>query len=76
MQLMTGSIKDSTWSTEGNMSYRLKEVSNQIAYLKSQLNRLWDENGHTNDEILRISEKIDSLLNEHDRLLQRDVTAS
>lgn len=58
------------------MSYRLKEVSNQIAYLKSQLNRLWDENGHTNDEILRISEKIDSLLNEHDRLLQRDVTAS
>lgn len=58
------------------MSYRLKEVSKQIDYLKSQLNRLWDENGHTNDEILRISEKIDRLLNEHDRLLQRDVTAS
>lgn len=58
------------------MSYRLKEVSNQIDYLKIQLNKLWDEKGHTNDEILRISEEIDRLLNEHDRLLQRDVKVS
>jgi len=58
------------------MSYRLKEVSNQIDYLKTQLNKLWDEKGSTNEEILRISEEIDSLLNEHDRLLQRDVKVS
>lgn len=58
------------------MSYRLKEVSNQIDHLKIQLNKLWDEKGSTNEEILRISEEIDRLLNEHDRLLQRDVKVS
>ena len=51
------------------MGYRLNEVSNRIDYLKAQLNKLWDEKGSTNQEILKISEEIDRLINEHDRLL-------
>ncbi len=58
------------------MSYRLKEVSNRIDLLKAKLNKLWDEEGSTNEEILRISEEIDGLLNEHDRLLLRDEKVS
>lgn len=58
------------------MSYGLKEVANQIDYLKAQLDKLWDEKGTTNEEILRISEEIDHLLNEHDRLLLRDEKVS
>jgi chromosome segregation ATPase len=54
------------------MSNRLKEISRQIDILKTQLNELWDEKGVSNPEILRISEEIDSLLNEYDRLLQND----
>jgi len=58
------------------MSNRLKEVSNQIDLLKAQLNKLWNENGSTNDDILRISEEIDHLLNEHDRILLHDEKVS
>ncbi|NLW47838.1 MAG: aspartyl-phosphate phosphatase Spo0E family protein [Firmicutes bacterium] len=54
------------------MSNRLNEVSRQIDILKIQLNKLWDLTGETTPEILRISEKIDSLLNEYDHLLQND----
>jgi hypothetical protein len=58
------------------MSYRLKELSKQIDQLKIKLNKLWDEKGNTNEEILRVSEEIDCLLNEHDRLLQHDIKVS
>ncbi len=58
------------------MSYRLKEVSNQIDCLKIQLNKLWDEKGSANEEVLRVSEEIDRLLNEYDRLLQCDAKVS
>ncbi|NLY73758.1 MAG: Spo0E family sporulation regulatory protein-aspartic acid phosphatase [Firmicutes bacterium] len=51
------------------MEYRLNEVSNRIDYLKAQLDKLWDEKGSANQEILKISEEIDRLLYEHDRLL-------
>ncbi len=70
---MPGSIN---CSMEESMSYLLKEVSNRIDLLKTQLNKLWDEKGSTSEEILRISEEIDHLLNEHDRLLLHDERVS
>lgn len=54
------------------MSNRLKEVSNRIDLLKAQLDQLWDEKGSPNEEMLRLSEKIDRLLTEHDQLLLHD----
>lgn len=58
------------------MSCRLEEVTQQIDILKEELNKLWGKNGSTNEEILEISEKIDNLLNEYDRLLQSDSKVS
>lgn len=52
------------------MSDRLKEVIRETNELKRQLSDLWETRQKTDAEVLKLSIRIDQLLNEHDRLLR------
>lgn len=52
------------------MSERLNQVMTEIQRLKETLAMKWETKGATDPEILELADKIDQLLNEHDRLLQ------
>ncbi|MGE5581413.1 MAG: Spo0E family sporulation regulatory protein-aspartic acid phosphatase [Bacillota bacterium] len=56
----------------GPLSTRLAEVTQEIKHLKRKVAVLYEAKGFTDQEVLRLAEKIDSLLNEYDLLLQKD----
>lgn len=54
------------------MSERLIQVIREINNLKRQLADLWETKQRTDADILRIADRLDRLLNEHDRLLVKN----
>ncbi len=46
----------------------LKNLKNQIVVTQAKMNRLWDQRGHTDAEILAVSIKLDRLLNRYQQL--------
>lgn len=52
------------------MSNRLNEVVREIKDLKRQLADLWETKQQTDADVLMIADRLDRLLNEHDRLIR------
>ncbi len=52
------------------MQEEVKQIINEIEELRKNLNRLIDSKGTADPEVISMSRKVDSLLNEYYRLLK------
>lgn len=44
-------------------------IYQQIEIVREQMQRLWNEKGYTDPEVLKVSIKLDGLLNEYQRMV-------
>lgn len=51
----------------------LKEVIEKVLDAKARLSKLYESKGSIDSDVLKVSDEIDKLLNEHDRLLTREL---